>query len=236
MSPRGLFVAGSHTDIGKTYVACAILRAARRAGLAVDALKPVVSGFDAGDWSQSDPGRLLTALGRDLTTEALDRISPWRFIAPLAPPMAAALEGRSLALADLADACRRGLAASTADLMVVEGVGGLMSPIADRATGLDLVTSLGLTNVLVVGSYLGSISHALTALETLRSHGLGVSAMVVSQDAGDDAPDFQQTVASLRDFVGDTPLFAAGRDSDRPWSDELVALVMEGRTTTDGKR
>jgi dethiobiotin synthetase len=227
MSPRGLFVAGSHTDIGKTYVACAIIRAARRAGLTVDALKPVVSGFDANDWSQSDPGRLLAALGRDLTQPALEVISPWRFIAPLAPPMAAALEGQSLALDDLAGVCRRGLAASSADLLLVEGVGGLMSPIADQATGLDLMTSLAFSNVMVIGSYLGGISHGLTALETLRARSLEVAAIVVSQDASPDAPDFRQTVASLGDFIGDTPLFPAARGSDRPWADEVVARLMK---------
>ena len=85
-----IFIAGTGTDVGKTYVTAALIRALRRAGRDVDALKPVVSGFDATEWAESDPGRLLAALGEPPTPASLERISPWRFTAPLAPPMAAA--------------------------------------------------------------------------------------------------------------------------------------------------
>ena len=233
MNPRGVIIAGAHTDIGKTYTACALIRAARHAGMAVDALKPVVSGFDETDWRGSDPARLLTALGREQTPLSLAAISPWRFKAPLAPPMAAAREGRGLTLADLAGFCKAGLADSRADLMVIEGVGGLMSPIAERATGLDLMKALGLPCLLVVGSYLGAISHGLTALETLRTHGLGVIAVVVSEDADEGAPDFADTVGAFRDFADATTILAAPRGTESPWSDELVDLL---KRTSDGKR
>ena len=63
MTRRQIFVSGAHTDVGKTHVACALIRAARAEGLTVEALKPVVSGFSPADWADSDPGRLLAALG-----------------------------------------------------------------------------------------------------------------------------------------------------------------------------
>lgn len=217
---RALFVAGAHTDVGKTYAACAILRAARARGMAVEALKPVVSGFDPAAWTDSDPGRLLAALGRPLTPEALEAISPLRFGAALAPPMAARLEGRRLRLAELVDICRAGLAPSGADLTLVEGVGGVMSPISEDATGLDLMTALGLPAVLVGGGYLGAISHTLTALETLRARNLPVLAVVVSQDADPGVPDFIQTVESVAAFAGDVPVLAAAR-GDEAWAQAL---------------
>lgn len=216
MTPR-LFVSGAHTDVGKTYAACAILRAARAEGLAVEALKPVVSGFDPDDWAQSDPGRLLAALGRPLTQETLNAISPLRFAAALSPPMAARLEGRDLRLAELTDFCRTGLATSKAGLTLVEGVGGVMSPIAEDATGLDLMLALGLPTVLVGGSYLGAISHTLTAIETLRGRGLPIHAVVISQSAEPDAPDFAQSVDSVAAFAGDIQVIAAARD-DQAWA------------------
>jgi dethiobiotin synthetase len=225
MSARGLFVAGSHTDIGKTYVACALIRAARRGGLAVDALKPVVSGFDVGDWRGSDPGRLLEALAVEPTQTALDAISPWRFAAPLAPPMAAAREGRALPFADVARFCAARLADCPAELMVVEGVGGLMSPIADGATGLDLMSELRLPSVLIVGSYLGAISHGLTALKVLRADALAVLGVVVSQSGDGDAPDFAETVQGFRDFAGETPVVAAPRGTETPWADDLITRL-----------
>lgn len=205
-----IFVAGAHTDVGKTHVACALIRAARSAGRSVSALKPVVSGFDRTDWADSDPGRLLAALGRAPSEAALDAISPWRFTAPLAPPMAARREGRALRLAEIAAFCRDRL--DGADLTLVEGVGGLMSPIADDATGLELMMALGLPAVLVGGSYLGAISHTLTALETTRGWGLVVRTVVVSESASPDAPDFAETVEEVRRYGGGAPVIGAMRD------------------------
>jgi dethiobiotin synthetase len=216
-----LFISGAHTDVGKTYVASAILRAARAKGLSVEALKPVVSGFDPQDWIESDPGRLLAALGRQLTLATLDAISPLRFDAALSPPMAARLQGYDLRLAQLTDFCRAGLAASAADLTLVEGVGGVMSPISEDATGLDLMLALGLPTVLVGGSYLGAISHTLTAIETLRARDLAIHAVVVSQSAEPDAPDFVQTVESVAAFAGDLRVVAAARD-DQSWAADVL--------------
>jgi len=217
-----LFVAGAHTDVGKTHVACALLRAARARGLSVDAVKPVVSGFDFADWADSDPGRLIAALDRPLTETALAAISPWRFAAPLAPPMAARLEGRALPLAPVVAATRVWLAAREADVRLVEGVGGLMSPLADGATGLDLMQALGLPTVLVGGSYLGAISHTLTALEVLRARGLPVAALVVSEAADPDAPGFAATVESIAEHAGDVAVVAAPRGDGVDWADGLL--------------
>ncbi|MBP6878245.1 MAG: dethiobiotin synthase [Phenylobacterium sp.] len=218
---RQLFVTGAHTDVGKTYVACAMLRAARANGLSVAALKPAVSGIDPADWSDSDPGRLLAAMGRPLTLAELDAIAPLRFAAPLSPPMAARLEGVDLRISTLTDFCRAGLAASAADLVLVEGAGGVMSPMAEDGTGLDLMAALGLPSVVVGGSYLGAISHTLTAIETLRARGLPIAAVVVSQSGEPDAPDFAQTVDSVAAFAGDARIIAAARGAS-DWADELV--------------
>ena len=218
---RRLVIAGAHTDVGKTYAACAILRAARQAGRSVAAIKPVVSGFDVDDWAESDPGRLLAALGRPQTMAELETISPLRFTAALSPPMAARLEGVDLRLAQLEGFCREGLAASAADLTLVEGVGGVMSPIAEDATGLDLMLALSLPSVLVGGSYLGAISHTLTAIETLRARGLAIAAVVVSQDADPGAPDFDQTVESVAAFAPGLRVLAARR-GDEAWARALI--------------
>ncbi|HEX3365062.1 dethiobiotin synthase [Phenylobacterium sp.] len=220
-----LFIAGGHTDVGKTHVACALIRAARAGALSVEALKPIASGFDAADWSASDPGRLLGALGLQPTLEALDRITPWRFAAPLAPPMAARLESRDLPLSAVAELCAARLAATRADLFVLEGVGGLMSPLTDDATGLDLMLRLDLPVVLVGGGYLGAISHTLTAIEVLRTRWQAVAAVVVSQDADPDAPDFAGTVALVAAHAGCIPVIAAPRGGPTDWANELLTAV-----------
>jgi dethiobiotin synthetase len=219
-----VFIAGSHTDVGKTHMACALLRGARAAGLTVDACKPVVSGYDPAAPQDSDPWRLLEAMGREPTPAAVEALSPWRYRAPLAPPMAARLEGERLELGAMAELCRARLAASEADLFVVEGVGGLMSPLAEGATGLDLMTALELPVLLVGGTYLGGISHTLTALEVLRARGLEVAALVLSQAGDPDAPDFEASVAMTADFTGPTPLLAAPRGGPAPDA-ALVAIL-----------
>lgn len=227
MSPSVLFVAGSHTEIGKTHVACGLIRAARARGLAVEALKPVVSDIDPADWRRSDPGRLLTALGRDLPPATLDAISPWRFRAPLAPPMAAELEGARLPLAPIVDFCRDRIAASKADLMIVEGVGGLMSPIADDGTSLELMEALACPCVLVGGAYLGAVSHTLTALEVLRTRGLRPGAVLISQDAGPDAPDFAGTLGLVARHAGPVPVIAVPRSDEETWADRALGAFLE---------
>lgn len=204
-----VFVAGAHTDVGKTWFSCALIRTAIRQGLSVSAFKPVVSGLEPDDLAASDPGRLLAALGRPLSD--LPLISPWRFAAPLAPPMAAALEGVSLPLAPMVEACRDALAAAV-DLALIEGVGGLMSPIADDGLGLDLMTALDAPSFLVTGSYLGAISHVLTAHAVMQGRGLPIAAIVVSESGGDH-PDFMGTVASIARFAADTPVLAMARGS-----------------------
>ena len=218
---KAVFIAGSHTDVGKTWAACAILKAARAQGRSVAAFKPVVSGYLPSTAVTSDPGRLLAALGRDLTAQALEAMSPLRFEAALSPPMAARLEGVTLTLADLLAVSRPVLAAQTADLLLVEGAGGVMSPMAEDATGLDLQLALGLPTVLVGGAYLGGVSHTLTALEVLRSRGLAVLGIVVSQSPDPDAPAFPQTVAAIAAFAGDVPALAAPRD-DETWASALL--------------
>jgi dethiobiotin synthetase len=203
---KSLFVAGTGTDIGKTHVACALIQAVRTRGLTVDAFKPVVSGFDPADPDASDPGRLALALGEP---DALPRISPRRYRAPLAPNLAARLEGETLTLDGLVDDCRARLARPDRDLLLIEGAGGVMSPLTDTATNLDLMVALDLPILLVAGSYLGTVSHVLTALEVIRARGLNLAALVMSESL--DAPDLAQTAEMLRAFETRTPLILAPR-------------------------
>jgi dethiobiotin synthetase len=214
-----LFVTGAGTDIGKTHVACALIAALRARGAAVDAFKPVLSGFDPADPASSDAGRLAAALGRP---EAWAQIAPRRFRAPLSPPTAAALEGQTLALDDLVTDAQQRMAAAEG-LLLIEGAGGVMSPLTDTATNLDLMAALGAPVLLVIGSYLGALSHALTALVALRTRGLAVAAVVMSES--ENAPDLDQTGASLRAFERQAPVFLAPRGAT--WTaDALAELIL----------
>ena len=201
-----LFVTGTGTDIGKTYVSCAVIRALKVRGAVVDAFKPVVSGFDPKDAAGSDPARLAAALG---APGDVFRIAPRRYLAPLSPNVAARLEGQTLNLDDMViDAVAR-TAEIRDGLLLVEGAGGVMSPLTDDKTNLDMIAALGAPVLLVAGSYLGTISHVLTALVALRAARARVSALVMSESP--DAPDLAQTAEALSPFLDGAPLFLAPR-------------------------
>ncbi|ADG11079.1 dethiobiotin synthase [Caulobacter segnis] len=215
---KAFFVAGTGTDLGKTHVGCALLEAARARGLSADAFKPVVSGFDPEAPETSDPARLAAALGRP---NAWSEVSPRRYRAPLAPNLAARLEGDVLRMDDLVGDCRAWLAGRNVDLALVEGAGGVMSPMTDDATNLDLMSALALPVLLVAGSYLGTASHLLTALEVVRARRLTVATIVVSESL--DAPDLDQTVEMLRAFERQAPIVVAPR---KGWDASELANVL----------
>jgi dethiobiotin synthetase len=193
------FITATGTDIGKTFVTCGLVGHLRRQGRAVDALKPVVSGFDPREAAGSDPGLLLAALGREANERELARISPWRFAAPVSPHIAAAREGRAIDVAALVAFCRKAVAAAQGTLLI-EGVGGIMVPLDERHTVLDWMSELRLPLVLVVGSYLGTLSHTLTALDVLARRNLKVAAVVVNESAGSSVP-LDETFASIARFA-----------------------------------
>jgi dethiobiotin synthetase len=205
-----VFVAGTGTDIGKTFVTTALIHTLRRCAKPVEALKPVVSGFDAARASESDPGILLTALGQPTTIASLVRIAPWRYAASLSPDMAARREGTALDFPALLRFTRGRIEAATGTLLI-EGVGGIMVPLDDEHTTLDWMAALDLPVLLVAGSYLGALSHALTALAALDQRKLRVSAVVVNESPGSGV-DVAETAVTLRRFTPrPTEIFALPR-------------------------
>jgi dethiobiotin synthetase len=218
----GYFVTATGTDIGKTFVTAGLIRHLRAQKQPVSALKPIVSGFDLATAALSDPGVVLEALGEPIVPETLDRISPWRFAAPLSPDMAAAREGKSIDHEVLVQLCRR-TAASTSGTLFIEGVGGVMVPLDNRHTVLDWMAALTLPVVLVTGSYLGTISHTLTALDVLSRRGLRVAGLVINESPT-DIP-LNETAAVIKRFAPNVPLASVTRHK-RPTdgSAEFAAL------------
>lgn len=193
-----IFVTATGTEIGKTFVTAALTRHCREHGRPVEVLKPVLSGFDPAEAAASDPGRLLAALGEQPTLEAIERISPWRYKAPLAPNLAAEREGRTLDFDALVQFCKDA-AANSKGTLLVEGIGGLMVPLDDRRTVLDWIAALGWPLILVTGSYLGTLSHTLTAIEAAKTRGLKIAAVVVSESEASTV-DLGDTVKTIQRF------------------------------------
>jgi dethiobiotin synthetase len=207
-----LFVTASGTDVGKTFVGAHIVAALRSRAIRVRALKPIATGFDPADVESSDSGLLLAAQGLPPTAANLDAITPWRFAAPLSPDIAAARERRVIPFGALVEFCGE---SANVDLVLIEGVGGVMAPIDDRHTVLDWIAALGAPALLVVGSYLGTLSHTLTAASVLRARGCEVFAVVVNESASEPLGS-DETAAVLRRFLPDLPVLVSPRLDTRP--------------------
>ena len=204
----GIYITSVGTGIGKTLVTtllCYQMTCARRT---VRAIKPVVSGFSSDD-PASDPALVLRSLGQVPTPQSIPAIAPWRFAASISPHLAARMEGRTICIDDVAAFCRE-QALEIDSLLLVEGAGGVMAPIDDAHTGLDLIARLGHPVILVTGSYLGAISHTLTALAALRWRGIVVRGIVVSES--EQSVGLPDTIESLAQFAGvDIPVYALPR-------------------------
>jgi dethiobiotin synthetase len=176
----GLFITGTDTSVGKTYVAAIIARDLTAAGHRVGVYKPAASGCrrEGHELVSDDAVALWEAAGRP---GELARVCLQRFAAPLAPHLAARAEGRRIDTALLTAGLDYWLERS--DVVLVEGAGGLMSPIADEMYVADLAAELRYPLVIVAANVLGVINHTLQTLITAASHrgGLPVAGVVVNQ-------------------------------------------------------
>ena len=221
------FVTSTGTDVGKTFVTAGLIRHLRIGGAAVDALKPVVSGYDSSVVETSDPAVLLAALGRPVSADEVERMAPWRFRAPLSPDLAAAREGRAIEFDRLIEFSRQAID-GTRGTLFIEGVGGIMVPIDGKRTVLDWMAALNVPLLLVVGGYLGTISHTLTALDVLRQRNLTIATIVVSESERNPV-ELDDTVASIARFASDTAVIGLPRlpagISEHPAFARMAALL-----------
>lgn len=194
-----IFITATGTDVGKTYVATSLIGHFRQMGRYVEAIKPVVSGFEPARAGTSDPALLLKALGFAVSRETIERIAPWRFRAPLSPDLAARREGRRINVDDVIAFCASAIELRR-DMLLIEGVGGVMVPLDDERTILDVMMALRVPLILVTGSYLGTISHTLTALDSLYRREMDVMATIVNETAGSTVP-LDDTVAAIARFA-----------------------------------
>lgn len=186
-TPPGLFVTGTDTDVGKTYVTAKLAERWRGAGRSVGVYKPACSGAEVfhGEPVWADVEALRSAA--DLTTADDDLICPQRFLAPLAPPVAAAREGKSVDAARLTG----GAAAwdGRCDALLVEGAGGLLCPLSlsddeevERSlTVADVAADLGFPLLIVARAGLGTVGHTLLTVEVARTYDLTVAGVVLNE-------------------------------------------------------
>ncbi|SRR6056297_367311 len=207
MIPRVWFVTGTDTEVGKTYVTSAIARALSLQGRRVGVYKPVASGCELVNrrWSSEDADRLWTAAGEPLS---LDDVCPQRFEAELSPPEAAASAGTRVdedRLVRGADVWLRG----DFDVVLIEGAGGLFSPISERWLNIDLVGRFGTTEaILVAANRLGCVHQTLATCTAGEHRGFRPRGIVLSQTDSAPTPSAKSNARAISRFT-DVPVLAS---------------------------
>ena len=194
LDDNGYFITGSDTDVGKTYIACQIVRQLVRQGVRVETRKPVESGCVVSANGDLVPHDALALQEANDNRESIERIAAHRYRAALAPPRAARLENEEIRIELLIDACERN---QPEHCLIVEGAGGFYSPLAENGLNADLASSLQLPVVIVVNDRIGAVNQALMTIQAVESRQLRVAAIVLNQiepitDAAmDNATDLQ---------------------------------------------
>ncbi len=183
VNPAGYFITGSDTDVGKTYIACELIRQLRQLKVALEVRKPAESGCildESGCLIANDALKLQAA---NENRETMETIAPYRFRAALAPHRAARLEGSQLYTSDLLAAC----VVDDDHRLIVEGAGGFYSPISEDGLNADLASLLQLPVIIVVNDRIGAVNQALMTIQAVESRHLSVAAVVMNQvDKPDD--------------------------------------------------
>ena len=172
--PQSYFVTGTDTGIGKTIVSCALLSAYSALGNAVIGMKPVVTGRVCGEWAD-----VKAIVAASSIAAPREWVNPYAFIPPISPHLAAKQAGMEIDIEIIRQAyCNL---QKISDVVVVEGVGGIMAPLNDRNDVADMAYALDLPIILVVGMRLGCLNHALITEKVIQASGLKLAGWVANQ-------------------------------------------------------
>ena len=219
MISSGVFITGTDTGIGKTVIACHLIKALEETGLKVAVRKPVESGCSIGEHGliAEDATRLAAV---SVSAPSIEQVCSYRYQAETSPERAAMLEGAKNTIAQLAACC-----CCEEQFVVVEGAGGLLSPIASDGLNVDLILALGFPAIVVSPDRLGCINHILLTLEALAARQLKAIAVVLNrmhpQTDGSELDNARELSAWT-----DVPIIQVYKDNiSRSALSELVGLL-----------
>lgn len=200
---KGIFITGTDTGVGKTYVAAAIAGALRQQGVDVGVMKPVETGcpFRDGRLAPADALTLMNAAGVD---DPLELVNPYRLVLPLAPSVAASIENVKIEKTRILS-CFRTLS-ERHEFMIVESAGGIMVPILQDYLYLDLAGDMGLPVLIVARPNLGTINHTLLTVSVLRTRGVETAGIVINQSEDRPSGLAEKTSPSVIERLSGLPV------------------------------
>ncbi len=201
---KGIFMTGTDTDVGKTWVGCQIIKALRQQGYNITPRKPVESGWND-DVTQTDAWKLANAANKQ---HQLNVTCPNRFKTAVSPSRAAQLEGQKISLAALKQQCLNKV--DSEQILYVEGAGGFYSPLCQDGLNADLCVALDLPVILVAEDKLGCINHVLLSVEAIKKRGLLLSCIVLNQRQITEVETQQNNAQDLKNYLPDEIIISVG--------------------------
>ncbi len=200
------FITGTGTGIGKTFITGLLTGQLVAKRYKTIAAKPIITGFDAEQ--ESDTSILLAAQGLPVNQKNIHTCSPWRFKAPLSPDLAAKKENRKVNFNEVVDFCAN-FGSKEDEFAFIEGAGGVMTPVTESKTFVDLLVRVKMPIILVTGSYLGTISHTLTAVASLAARRVTDIRIVINESENSHG-SLDETKEAIERFC-DAPVFVLPR-------------------------
>lgn len=201
------FIIGTDTNVGKTYIASALIKHFVRAGYQTVGMKPLASGCNVTPDGELMNDDVLALSAASNVTAPLDLINPYRFAPAIAPHIAAAQVGQQVDCTQIVQAYQQ--LGTLADVVVVEGAGGFLVPLNEQQSIADLAVMLNIPIILVVGMRLGCINHALLTVEAIKARGLHLAGWVANV-VDLDMPVFAENLASLQQRIAAPCLSVVG--------------------------
>ena len=195
---KGLFITGTDTNVGKTYIACQIASALNKKNINVIPRKPVETGCDLiNGVLQADDATLL--LNASKSNVSIDDVCPYRFSPAISPQLAMQLSDRSISLNNLFTACINNT--SEDDFLLVEGAGGFYSPICSGALNADLASQLNLPIVLVTEDRVGAVNQTLLTINAIEKYELNILAVILNTTHAKKQSDLSDNAAEIRALI-----------------------------------
>ena len=195
------FITSTGTELGKTFLSEKIIFEFYKRGESIDSYKPILSGFDSKDLMNNDSAKLLAASKKKVTIENIKHITPWLYKDPIAPTIAAKNENKKITYQRVKNWCLDRKDTSTSNFILYEGAGGIMVPIEKQKTFIDLFKDTNFPVILVVGSYLGTISHTLSAMDNLSKRNIKIISIVINEGMKSNKKSLNENLALLKSSI-----------------------------------
>jgi dethiobiotin synthetase len=209
---NGIFITGTDTGVGKTFIGAGIASALRGQGVDVGVMKPVETGCPVRH-SALVPRDAVALLRSSAAKDPLDLVNPYRFKAPLAPSVAAAREGMPIEMRRLLASFRK--LEGRHEFMLIEGAGGIMVPLTARRSFLDLAAILNLPVLIIARPGLGTINHTLLTIMALRHRRLPIAGIVINYSRNQHAGEAERTNPDVIEYCSGVPVIGIVRHGQK---------------------